>query len=107
MDVAHLKGVWNGVMLTLSFKHVNNNIAHVATAVCEKQNAEEYNYLLQNVMEFHEIRSVLISESTSYFTDGHKGSRRSPGRVSLNRGSLMLRTYSEDYPSCRRGKRAV
>ena len=99
MDAAHLKGAWNGVMLTLPFKHANNNIAHVATVVCEKHNAKAYNYLLQNVMEFHELRSVLISESTTYFTGGHKGSRRSPGRVSLNRGSLMLQHILRIIPA--------
>ena len=40
MDAAHLKGSWSGVMLTLSFKDANSNIVHVATAVCEKENAE-------------------------------------------------------------------
>ena len=74
MDAAHLKGAWNGVMLTLSFKDANNNIVHVATAVCEKENAEAYKYLLQNVMRFHELKSVLNSASTTFFTDGHKGS---------------------------------
>ena len=92
MDAAHLKGAWNGVMLTLPFKHANNNIAHVATVVCEKHNAKAYNYLLQNVMEFLELRSVLISESTTYFTGGHKG-------VSLNRGSLMLQHILRIIPA--------
>ena len=55
MNAAHLKGAWNSVMLTLSFKDANNNIVHVATAVCEKENAEAYKYLLQNVMRFHEL----------------------------------------------------
>ena len=73
MDAAHLKGAWNGVMLTLSFKDANNNIVHVA-AVCEKENAEAYKYLLQNVMRFHELKGALNNASTSCFTDGHKRS---------------------------------
>ena len=43
MDAAPLKGAWNRVMLTLSFKDANNNIVQVATTVCEKENAEAYN----------------------------------------------------------------
>ena len=74
MDAAHLKGTWNGVMLTLSFKDANNNIVHIATAVCEKENAEAYKHLLQNVMRFHELKSVLNGASTTCFIDGHKGS---------------------------------
>ena len=74
MNAAHLKGAWNRVILTLPFKDANNNIVHVATTVSEKENAEAYKYLLWNVMKFHELRSVLNSESTMCFTDGHKGS---------------------------------
>ena len=73
MDAAHLKGAWNRVMLTLSFEDANN-IVHVVTTVCDKEHAEAYKYLLENVMKFHELRSVLNSESTSCFTDGYKGS---------------------------------
>ena len=74
MDAVHQKGAWNRVVLTLPFKNANNNIVHVVATVCEKQYAEEYKYLVQNVMKFHELRSALNSESTTCFTDGHKGS---------------------------------
>ena len=74
VDAVHLKGAWNRAMLTLPFKDANNNIVHVVTTVCEKQYAKKYKYLVQNVMKFHELRSVLNSESTTCFTDGHKSS---------------------------------
>ena len=37
MDAVHLKGAWNRVTLKLPFKDANNNIVHVATTVCEKE----------------------------------------------------------------------
>ena len=56
MEAAHPKGPWNHVMPTLLLKDANNNIVHVAAAV---------KHLVQNVMKFHELRSVLSSESTT------------------------------------------
>ena len=74
MDAAHLKGSWNGVILTLSFKDSNNNVVHVATAVCPKENAEAYRYLLSNSMKFEPMMAVLNNASYTCFSDGHKGS---------------------------------
>ena len=74
IDAAHLKGGWNGVILTLSFKDAGNNIIHVATAVCPKENADSYNYLLSKAMEFDGLREVLNNTSYTCFSDGHKGS---------------------------------
>ncbi|CAN0407108.1 unnamed protein product, partial [Ectocarpus sp. 12 AP-2014] len=33
MDGGHLKGEWNGMMLTLTCKHANNENIHVATVI--------------------------------------------------------------------------
>ena len=52
IDAAHLKGDWNGVILMLSFKDADNNNIHVATAVCPKENADSYSYLLSKAMDF-------------------------------------------------------
>ena len=56
IDVAHLKGSWNGVILALSFKNSNNNVVHVAPAVCPKENADAYTYLLRNAMKFEPMK---------------------------------------------------
>ena len=40
IDAAHLKGSSNGVILALSFKNLNINVVHVASAVCPKENAD-------------------------------------------------------------------
>lgn len=61
-------------MLTLSFKDANNNIAHVATAICHKKNAKPYTYLLENTNKLEPLGAILNSETTACFTDGHKGS---------------------------------
>ena len=42
-------------MLTLPFKDANKSTVHVVTTVCEKEFAEEYKYLVQNVMKFYEL----------------------------------------------------
>ena len=55
MSAAHLKGAWNHVMPTLPFKDANNNIVHVATAVCKKEYTEACKYLEQNLIKFHEL----------------------------------------------------
>lgn len=39
VDAGHLKGEWNGVMLTLSCKDNNNRLIYVATAVTPKEDA--------------------------------------------------------------------
>ena len=59
LDAAHLKGSWNGVILALSFKNSNNNVVHVASAVCPKENADAYTYLLGNAMKFEPMKEVL------------------------------------------------
>lgn len=74
MDGAHLKGVWNGVMITLSFKDANNKIVHVATAITAKEDKESYMYLLTNAMKLEPLRQVLNNASYTCFTDKHKGS---------------------------------
>ena len=43
VDARHLKDDWNGIMVTLPLKNAGNNIIHVATALCQKENADFYN----------------------------------------------------------------
>lgn len=69
-----MQGPWNGVILTLSFKDANNNIVHVASAVCRNENAESYVYLLENAKKFEPLGAVLNSETMTCFADGLKGS---------------------------------
>ena len=101
MDAARLKGAWNRVMLTLLFKDVHINIVHVATTVCEMEYAEEYKYLVQNVMKFHELRSVLSSESTACFTDGHKRSDAAfPAACPFAHVSYTYVFFRDIYDAC-------
>eukprot|EP00752_Nemacystus_decipiens_P010019 g8933.t1 len=73
MDGGHLKGRWNGVMLTLSCKDANNAIIHVATTIGPKENAELYQQLLQTCKKNQQMKKFLEDSKTTYFTDGHKG----------------------------------
>ena len=59
IDTAHLKCLWNGVILALSFKNSNNNVIHVASAVCPMENADAYTYLLRNAMKFKPTKEVV------------------------------------------------
>ena len=59
IDAAHLECSWNGVVLALSLKNSNNNVVHVASAVCLKENADAYTYLRRNAMTFELMKEVL------------------------------------------------
>ena len=74
MDGGHLKGEWNGVMLTLSCKDANNTIIHVATIIGPKENADLYQALLRTCKKNQQLKEFLEDSMTTYFTDGHKGS---------------------------------
>ena len=74
VDAGHLKGAWNGVMLTLSCKDSDNKIIHVATAVTPKEDAASYRFLFENAMANQEFAQYLNNAETTIFSDGHKGS---------------------------------
>ncbi|CAN0326757.1 unnamed protein product, partial [Hapterophycus canaliculatus] len=74
MDGGHLKGRWNGIMLTLTCKDANNTLIHVATIIGPKENTELYENLLRNCKRNPEMKELLEHPKTTYFTDGHKGS---------------------------------
>ena len=71
INAVHLKGSWNGVILALSSKNSNKNVVHVASAVCPKENAHAYTYLLRNDMRFKPMKEVLNNTSYTCFSDGH------------------------------------
>ena len=100
IDAAHLKGSWNGVILVLSFKNSNNNVVHVASAVCPKENADAYTYLLGNAMKFEPMKEVLNNASYTCFCDGHKGSASAlPALCPLTEGRRCLQHMLKNNPA--------
>ena len=100
IDAAHLKGSWNGVILVLSFKNSNNNVIHVASAVCAKENADAYTYLLRNAMKFEPMKEVLNKPSYTCFSDGHKGSASAlPALCPLTEGRRCLQNVLKNIPA--------
>lgn len=74
MDGGHLNGDWNGVMLTLTCKDVNNKLIHVATVIGPKENADLYQNLVRNCKKNPELKELLEDPKTTFFMDGQKGS---------------------------------
>ena len=74
VDAGHLKGQWNGVMLTLSCKDSNNRLIHVATAVTPKEDASSYRFLLLQAKRNPEMATFLNDRRTTFFSGGHRGS---------------------------------
>ena len=74
VDAGHLKGEWNGVMLTLSCKDSNNRLIHVATAVTPKEDASSYRFYFQQANRNPKMATFLNDRRTTCFSDGHRGS---------------------------------
>ncbi|CAB1104542.1 unnamed protein product [Ectocarpus sp. CCAP 1310/34] len=72
MDGGHLKGEWNGVMLTLTCKDANNENSHVATVIGPKEDTSLHKTLLRN-WKNPKMRDLLEDSKTTFFTDQHKG----------------------------------
>ena len=60
--------------MALSFENSNNYVVHVASAVCPKENADAYTYLLRNAIKFEPMKEALNNASYTCFSDGHEGS---------------------------------
>ncbi|CAB1120555.1 unnamed protein product [Ectocarpus sp. CCAP 1310/34] len=72
MDGGHLKGEWNGMMLTLTCKDANNENIHVAAVIGPKEDTSLYNTLLRNCKKNPKMRDLLEDSKTTFFTDQHK-----------------------------------
>lgn len=72
MDAGHLKGGWDGQMLIVTFKDANNTLVHLATAICEKENSDNYAWLYRQMKKNSDMNSVLKDRKTTIFTDKHK-----------------------------------
>ncbi|CAN0123648.1 unnamed protein product [Ectocarpus sp. 12 AP-2014] len=73
MDGGHLKGEWNGIMLTLTCEDANNENIHVATVIGPKEDTSLYKTLLRNCKKNPKMRDLLEDSKTTFFTDQHKG----------------------------------
>ena len=95
-----MKGSWNGVILALSFKNSNNNVVHVASAICPKENADANTYLLRNAMKFEPMKEVLNNASYKCFSDGHKGSTSAlPAICPLTEGRRCMQYVLKKIPA--------
>lgn len=72
-DGEHLKGGWQGVMLTLSTNDRNNTVIHVATFLRAKEDASNYTFLIEHACKYEEMRTFLQSSSTTIYCEKHKG----------------------------------
>ncbi|CAB1097618.1 unnamed protein product [Ectocarpus sp. CCAP 1310/34] len=72
-DGGHLKGEWNGMVLTLTCKDANNEMIHVATVIGPKEDTSLYKTLLRNCKKNPKMRDLLEDSKTIFFTDQHKG----------------------------------
>lgn len=72
VDAGHLKGTWGGQMLIVTFKDANNTLVHLATAICDKENSDNYAWLYKQMKKNTDMRSVLDDSKTTLFTDQHK-----------------------------------
>ncbi|CAB1104140.1 unnamed protein product [Ectocarpus sp. CCAP 1310/34] len=75
MDGAHLKGKWNGQMLTLTCKDANNENIHVATAIGPVENTDLYKTLMRGCKKNPKMRDFLEDSKTTFYTDQHKGGK--------------------------------
>ncbi|CBJ27635.1 conserved unknown protein [Ectocarpus siliculosus] len=74
MDAGHLKGSWHGVMYVLCMHDSNNKIIHVSTVLADKENATNYEFLLQQTCRNEHMQRLLSSGEVTFYIDGHKGS---------------------------------
>lgn len=72
LDAGHLKGEWNGTILTLTGKDSNNRIVNVSIAVCDKESADNYTFLLQKSKENASFAANMNDAGTTFFTGCHK-----------------------------------
>ncbi|CAN0534995.1 unnamed protein product, partial [Ectocarpus sp. 8 AP-2014] len=73
LDGAHLRGSWNGVILTITTTDANKNINLCAFAVVREENAKSYEYLLGKAMGSKRMKKFLNATTTTCFTDNDKG----------------------------------
>ncbi|CAB1117118.1 unnamed protein product [Ectocarpus sp. CCAP 1310/34] len=73
LDGAHLRGSWNGVILTITTTDANNSINLCAFAVVREENAKSYEYLLGKAMGSKRMKKFLNATATTCFTDNDKG----------------------------------
>ena len=82
------------------FKNSNNNVVHVASAVCPKENADAYTHLLRNTMKFEPMKEVLNNAFHTCFSDGHKGSGSAlPALCPLTEGRRYLQHVLKNIPA--------
>ncbi|CAM9100737.1 unnamed protein product [Pylaiella littoralis] len=73
LDGAHLRGSFNGVILTITTTDANNKINICAFAVVPRENLESYEYLLAQAVRSKRMEKFLNKETTTCFTDGQNG----------------------------------
>ena len=73
VDVGHLKGEWKGVVLVATAKDTNNTLALVAFAICDKENASNYSFLLTEMKKNPHMAALLSSTGTTIYSDEHPG----------------------------------
>ncbi|CAM9640281.1 unnamed protein product [Choristocarpus tenellus] len=73
MGRGHLKGTWNGVLLTLSGLDSNNNLIILATAIVPEESTDTYVYLLDGAMKNSKVATTLNSHKSTILSDRHNG----------------------------------
>lgn len=58
-------------MLVATCKDANNTLLHVATVVCDKENADNYTWLYKMMKKNADMDGVLKSPKTTIYTDQH------------------------------------
>ncbi|CAM9287864.1 unnamed protein product [Ectocarpus fasciculatus] len=73
LDGAHLRGSWNGTILTITTTDANSTINLCAFAVVREENVKSYEYLLGKAMRSNRMKKFLNAATTTCFTDNDKG----------------------------------
>ncbi|CAN0429215.1 unnamed protein product, partial [Hapterophycus canaliculatus] len=73
LDGAHLRGSWNGIILTITTTDADNKINICAFAVVRNETKGAYEYLLTQAMRSKVMKKFLDASTTTCFTDGEKG----------------------------------
>lgn len=58
-------------MLVATCKDANNTLLHLATVVCDKENADNYKWLYKMMKKNADMNGVLNSPKTTIYTDQH------------------------------------
>ena len=72
VDAVHLKGEWNGVVLVATAKDTNNTLVLVAFAICDKENASNYCFLLTEMKKNPHMAALLSSTGITIYSDEHQ-----------------------------------